>query len=102
MKSLMIFNTPATPHKGIVSHQETHTKKSYYIHKSYRSGIGYLLYIVKHSQTELSNAVREIYKCMYGENMSHHKSLLHAIEYIIDTEDYFCQTKQDRNINGPW
>ena len=48
----MNFNTPATPHKGIVSNQETDTKISYHIYKRYRSSIGYLLYLVKHSQPE--------------------------------------------------
>ena len=28
IKSLMTFNTPATPHKGIVNNQETDTKIS--------------------------------------------------------------------------
>ena len=49
VKSLMIFNNPATLHKGIASNQETVTKIPYDIHKRYRSGIGYLLYLVKHS-----------------------------------------------------
>ena len=48
LKSLMTFNAPATPYKGSLSNQETDTKISYHIHKSYRSGIGYLLYLVKH------------------------------------------------------
>ena len=59
LKSLMIFNTPATPNKRIVSNQQTDTKISYDIHKRYRSGISYLLYLVKHSQPELSNVVHE-------------------------------------------
>ena len=43
LKSLMNFNTPATPHNWIVSNQEKATKISYNIHKRYRSGIGYIL-----------------------------------------------------------
>ena len=34
--------------------------------------------------------------------MSHYKALLRAINYIIDTKDYFYQMKPDVNINGPW
>ena len=39
-KLLIIFDTPGTPHKGIVHHQETDTKISHDIHNRYRSGVG--------------------------------------------------------------
>ena len=81
----MTFNTPATPHKGVVSNQETDTKIFYDIHKRYSSIIGYLLYLVKHPQPELSNTVHELSKFMDKTNMSHCKALLRAIKYIIDT-----------------
>ena len=51
-KSLMIFNTPDTPHKRIVHNQETDMKISCDIHKRHMSGLGLLLYLVKHSQPE--------------------------------------------------
>ena len=71
VKSLMTFNTPATPHQVIVSNQETDTKMLYDINKRYMTGIGYLLYLANHSQRELSNAVHELSKCMYEGNMIH-------------------------------
>ena len=43
---------------------------------------------VKHSQPELSNAVRELSQCMYESNMSHYKALIRAIKYVVDTKDY--------------
>ena len=49
VKSLMTFNTSDTPHQGIVCNQEKYTNISDNIQKRYRSGIGYLLYLVKHS-----------------------------------------------------
>ena len=58
----MTFNTPATPHKGIVLNQETDTNIAYKLQKRYRSGIGLLLYLSKHSQPELSNAEHELFK----------------------------------------
>ena len=88
MKSLMNFNTPATPHKGIVHNQETETKMSENLYKRYRSGVGSLLYLVKNSRTQLSNAVHEVSKCMYEANMIHYKDLLRAMKYIIYTKDY--------------
>ena len=52
VKSIMNFSTPDTPHKGVVRNQEIDTKISYNLQKRYRSGIGLLLYLVKHSQSE--------------------------------------------------
>ena len=89
VKSLMTFNTLATTHKGIVRNQETDTKVPYYLQKRYRIGVGSLLYLVKHSRPELSNAVRELYKCMDKASMSHYKSLICEIKYVIDTK-YYC------------
>ena len=98
----MILNTPDTPYKGIVCNQEICTKKSYNSQKIYRSGIGSLLYLVKHSQPELSNVVRKISKCMDKQNMSHYKDLIRVIKYTMDKKYYCYQMKPDRNINGPW
>ena len=50
MKSLMTFNTPATPYKGIVYIQEKDIQITYNIHKIYRSSVGSLLYLLKHSR----------------------------------------------------
>ena len=65
----MTFNTPATPHKGIILNLEIDPKIAYDIHNKYSSGIGLLLYLVKHSQPELFNVVRELYKRMMNKPM---------------------------------
>ena len=102
VKLLMTLNTPATPHKGIVRNQETDTKISDDLQKRHSSGVGSLLYLVKHSRPKWSNTVSELSKCMDKANMSHYKALLSSIKYAIDTKDYFYQVKPDGNINGPW
>ena len=57
VKSIVTFNTPATPNKGIVYNQETDMKISYDLQNIYRSSVVLLLYLVKYSQPKLSNAV---------------------------------------------
>ena len=64
LKSIMHLNTLDTSHKGIVRNQETDINISYYLQKIYMSGIGSLLYLDNHSQTELSQTVLELSKCM--------------------------------------
>ena len=80
----MTFNTPDTPHKGIVHNKETDTKISYGLQKRYRSGVGPLLYLINHSRPESSNAVHEVSKCTEKENISHYKALIRSIKYVID------------------
>ena len=43
LESLMTFNTPATPHNGIVHNQEADKQILNDIQKRYRSGVGLLL-----------------------------------------------------------
>ena len=52
VKSLMNFNNPAIPHKGLVHNQETDTTKPHGLQKIYRSGVGSILYLVNNSQPE--------------------------------------------------
>ena len=84
----MAFDTPATPQNDIVRNQETYSSISYDLHKRYRIGVGSLLHLVKHSQSELSKMVRELSKFLDKENMIHYKALLRLIKYVIDTKYY--------------
>ena len=102
VKSLMTFNNPATPHKDVVCNKYTDTSISYNLQKRYKSGVGLILYLLKHPRPELSNAIRELSKCMDKSNMNQYKTLLHAIKYMIDTKHYSYQVKPDRNLNGTW
>ena len=76
----MNLNAPYTPHQGILRNQETDTKISYDLQKRYRRVVGCLLYLIKHSKPELSNALHELSKCMDEANISHYKALLRAIK----------------------
>ena len=102
VKSFVTFNTPATPHRGIVLNQETETKIPYNLQKRYRSGVGSLLYIVKHSLPELYNAVWELSKSMEKSNMRHYKSLLHSTNYAIDAKYNCYHIKPEGNLSRPW
>ena len=74
---------------------------TYNLQKRYRSGVGSLLYIVKHSLPELYNAVWELSKSMEKSNMRHYKALLHITNYLFDIKDYFYRVKPYGNLNGP-
>jgi hypothetical protein len=54
----------------------------------YRSGVGMLLYLIKHSRPDLSNAVRELTKVLDGATPAHWKAMLRVIKYVFDTRHY--------------
>jgi hypothetical protein len=55
--------------------------------KDFRSGVGMLLYLVKHSRPDISNAVRELSKVMDGATEEHVKLLHRVIKFVLDTRD---------------
>ena len=54
--------------------------------RTYDSGVGILLYLLKHSRPNLSNPVQEISKTMDGANPAQHKELLHVTKFVLGTE----------------
>ena len=55
---------------------------------TYQSGVGILLWLMKHSRPDIANSVREASKVMDGATMSHWKYLMRIIKYVIDTNNY--------------
>jgi hypothetical protein len=54
--------------------------------KLYRSGVGMLLYLIKHSRPDISNAVRELTKCMDKATPEAYHQMLRCIKYVSDTK----------------
>jgi hypothetical protein len=52
-----------------------------------------LLYLVKHSRPDISNAVRELSKVADGATPGHWKTMTRLIKYVLDTEDYGLKIK---------
>ena len=47
-----------------------------------------LLYLLKHSQPDLSNAVCELSKLMDGVNMAQYKEMLHVLKFMLEMKSY--------------
>lgn len=76
---------PTTKEELISDNQQT----------EFRSGVGSLLYLLKHSRPDLSNSVRELTKVMDGANAAHQKMLYRTIKYVQ-------QTKNRKLMLLPW
>ena len=62
----------------------------------YQIGVGSLLYILNHSQPELSNAIRELSKPMGGANNSALNKKYEVIKWVLNTEN--LGLKMESNI----
>jgi len=87
VKDLQEYKSPGTPGVGItrnVENQKIEEEEA----KKYRSGVGMLLYLVKHSRPDIANAVRELSKVMDEPTLAALKELKRVIKYVLDTKNY--------------
>ena len=52
----------------------------------YRSGMGTLLYLTKHSRPDIINPVRELSKSMDGASMAHVTEMYRVINFVLETK----------------
>ena len=50
----------------------------------YRSGVGTLLYLTKHSRPDITNPVRELSKSMDGASMAHGTEMYRVINFVLE------------------
>ena len=82
------YNTPGSPRQILrrVKPEEDNAlnKKTQTL---YQSGVGSLLYLLKHSRPELSNPIRELTKCMTGANQHALKEMYRVISWVLRHQD---------------
>ena len=52
----------------------------------YRSGVGTLLYLTKHSRPDITNPVRELSKSMDSASMAHVTEMYRVINFVLETK----------------
>jgi hypothetical protein len=90
VKSVQAYKTPGTPGQGIVRPDkgETSVLASPEDQTLYPSGVGMLLYLVKHSRPDIANVVRELSKVMDGATPAAIKEMKRVIKLVLDTRHY--------------
>lgn len=105
VKSLQAYKTPGTPGQGIVRPDkgETSVLASPEDQTLYRSGVGMLLYLVKHSRPDIANVVRELSKVMDGATPAAIKEMKRVIKFVLDTRHYVLKIEPVVNgIDDDW
>ena len=73
---MKIFETPAASNDTIICSEKNEEFLSWEGQEKYRSGVGILLWLMKHSRPDIANAVHEASKVMDGATKTHQKYLL--------------------------
>ena len=80
--------TPGTPRFTASRLENPEDKGSPKEHETYRSGVGTLLYLTKHSRPDICNPVRELSKAMDAPAPVHLKEMYKLIRFVLSTKDY--------------
>jgi Reverse transcriptase (RNA-dependent DNA polymerase) len=91
------YKTPAGPKTSIMRPEKGDPLISEDKQQLFRSGVGMLLWLVKHSRPDINNAVRELSKVADGATEAHCKELLRAIGYVLKTEQLALKMKPIKN-----
>jgi hypothetical protein len=93
IENIKIHKTPASPKTNILRPDADDVLLQPLDQTKFRSGVGMLLYLVKHTRFDIANAVRELSKVADGANQAHWKALLRTIKYTIETEHLAIKLK---------
>ena len=80
--------TPGTPRFIVMRAAEKEDKLPAKEHATYRSRVGTLLYLTKHSRPDLCNAIRELSKPMDRPAPIHLKEMYMITRYVLETKRY--------------
>ena len=96
------YKVPSGPGYVAVRPKEDSVKLSDELQKKFRSGVGTLLYLVKHSRPDIANSVREHAKVMDGATKYHYKELLRTMKFVADTAGKALVLAPDKVQDGMW
>jgi hypothetical protein len=80
------YKKPAAPRTNIQRPEKGEILISSKDQIKLRSGVGMLLYLVKHSPPDIANAVQDLSKVAGGATKDHWNKLLRAIKLMLDTK----------------
>ena len=81
------YRTPGAPGEGSIQVKDKNVCISEKEKFKYRSAVGMMLFLIKYSRPDISNAVRELSKSNNKANYAHYKQMLRAVNYILKTRN---------------
>ena len=88
--------TPGTPRAVQVAPKEDGKKLDSQQHHQFRSSMGSLLHLLKHSRPELGDPIKELSRCMSGPGPENMKKMCRVIKCVLGHPNV------DGNVNHKW
>ena len=101
-KGMQVYQTPGTPGFQIVSPKEGDQVLDDEFQKRYRTGVGMLMYCIKHSRPDITNAVRELTKVLGKATPAAYKEMLRICKFIADTKNMGLKVDPVVPSDGKW
>jgi hypothetical protein len=102
IEKVRVYDTPSGAGEAILRPKEGDAYLDKDNQAKFRSGVGMLLWLMKHTRPDIGNAVREASKVMDSATEGHMKYLLRIIKYVLLTKDRMLKMKpigsQDKTI----
>ena len=90
--------TPGTPRFTARRLENPEDKVNPKEHEIYRSGVGTLLYLTKHSRPDICNPVRELSKTMDARAPAHLKEMYKVIRHVLSTKGYGLKFELNKDM----
>ena len=92
---LNVYKTPGTPGVGLERPKEQEAMIDSSMQEIYRSGVGMLLFLVKHTRPEILNVVRELSKLVSGASKYAMKEFMRTTKFVLDTKEFGLKLNVD-------
>ena len=100
VKDFQVYKTPGTPGLGTLRNPKTTVDANK--HAIYRSSVGMLLYLVKHTRPDIANAVRELSKALDCPSPAAYKEMLRVIKFVLDTRGLAIKVAPVDLLDNEW
>jgi hypothetical protein len=100
VNQLQHYNTPGTP--GLINLRNVGVTVDSEKHKIYRSGVGMLLYLTKHTRPDIANPVRELSKTLDQPSPAAYKEMLRVLKYVMDTKNLALKIQPEMGEENVW
>jgi hypothetical protein len=104
VSSLGKYLTPGTPGFKVITPKEGESILPDDKQSRYRTNVGMLMYLVKHSRPDIMNAVRELTKVLGKATIAAYREMLRITKFVIDTsgKGLKMEPRIRENPKEPW
>jgi hypothetical protein len=95
-----VYKTPGTPRFKIIRPDDDDDIIDSDLQSRYQSGVGMLLFLTKHSRTDICNIVKELSNCMDRATMGTYLEMLRVVKFVIDTKNFCLKIRPKAKIKN--